>query len=201
GVLLLCTALMAADQPERGFKTLFDGKSLKGWEGDSRLWSVVEGTIRGTTEGVDLKQNTFLVYKPKTFGDFILRAQVKLRNGNSGIQVRSEALPEHVVKGLQADMAENAWWGSVYDEKGTRGVMVNGWKGKAEKVVKADDWNDVEVRCQGEDVRVTVNGMVTAELKDASKTEGILALQLHRGPPMEVRFRNIRIQELKGEKR
>ncbi len=75
--------------------------------------------------------------------------------------------------------------------------MVNGWKGKAETVVKPSDWNDIEIYCKGENIRITLNGMVTAELKDSAKMEGVLALQLHMGPPMEVQFRNIRIKELK----
>ena len=127
----------------------------------------------------------------------MLRTQVKLRNHNSGIQFRSEALPNWVVRGLQADMAEGNWWGSIYDEKGTRGTIVNGWKGKAEKVLRAGDWNDYEVLCDGDLIRLTVNGLVTAELHDpASPRTGIIALQLHKGTPMQVEFRNIRIREL-----
>jgi hypothetical protein len=197
GLLLVCCGALAQAPDESGFRPLFDGKSLQGWDGDPRLWKAESGTIAGTTEGVDLKQNTFLIYKTKTFANFILRAQVKLKGGNSGIQFRSEALPEWVVKGYQADMAEGNWWGSIYDEKGTRGVMVNGWKGKAEKVVRSGDWNDVEISAQGDQIQVKVNGLVTAELKDSAKLDGVIALQLHRGPPMNVGFRNIRIRELK----
>jgi hypothetical protein len=187
----------AAAAEEAGFRPLFDGKTLDGWDGDPRLWSVRDGAIVGSTEGVDLKHNSFLIYRKQEFGDFILRAQVKLRNHNSGIQFRSEALPDWVVRGYQADMAEGNWWGSIYDERGTRGVMVNGWKGKAEKVVRPGDWNDVEVRCEGDRIQVQVNGLVTAELRDSARLKGIIALQLHQGPPMQVSFRNLRIKELK----
>jgi hypothetical protein len=198
--ILMCFVLMFAPlltADEGGFRPLFDGKTLKGWDGDPRLWSVKDGAIVGSTEGVKIDHNTFLIYREKQFGNFVFRAQVKLRNHNSGIQFRSEALPDWVCKGYQADMAEGNWWGGVYEEKGKRGVMVNGWKGKAEKVVKPADWNDIEIYCQGEDIRITLNGLVTAELKDSEKLEGIIAFQLHVGPPMEVQFRNIRIKELK----
>lgn len=188
--------VQAADA-EKGFKPIFDGKTLKGWDGDPRLWSVKDGELIGSSEGNKLTGNTFLIYRDAQFSDFILRAKVKLRNHNSGIQFRSEELPNWVVKGYQADMAQGAWWGSVYEEKGTRGVMVNGWKGKAETVVKATDWNDVEIYCKGEQIRITINGLVTAELKDSVKLDGIVALQLHAGPPMEVRFKDIRVQVLK----
>jgi hypothetical protein len=195
--LLIATLLLStAAAQEPGFQPLFDGKTLNGWDGDPRLWKVETGTILGSTEGVTLDKNTFLIYRKQEFGDFILRAQVNLRNGNSGIQFRSEAMPEWVVRGYQADMAENNWWGSIYDEKGTRGVMVNGWKGKAEKVVRPDGWNDVEIECRGDQIRVKVNDLVTAELKDSASLKGVIALQLHRGPPMEARFRNIRIREI-----
>ncbi|HWR52823.1 MAG TPA: DUF1080 domain-containing protein [Bryobacteraceae bacterium] len=194
-VFAMCSVMLAAG--DDGFQPLFDGKSLKGWEGDPRLWKVSDGIIVGSTEGVELKANSFLIYTARPFRDFILRADVKLRNHNSGIQFRSEALPNWVVKGYQADMAEGNWWGSIYEERGTRGVMVNGWKGKAETVVRPGEWNSVEVYCQGDLIRVTVNGLVTAELHDSAKLEGVIALQVHQGPPMEVRFRNIRIKELK----
>jgi hypothetical protein len=185
----------AAQEP--GFHPLFDGKTLQGWSGDSRLWKVEDGLLAGTTEGVPpIDKNTFLIHKSREFGDFILRFDVKLRNGNSGVQFRSEELPDFVVKGLQADMAENNWWGSIYDERGTRGVMVNGWKGKAETVVKPNDWNEVELSAKGDHIQIRVNGLLTADLHDSVKLKGILALQLHRGPPMRVWFRNIRIKPL-----
>jgi hypothetical protein len=193
-LVMMLVPMLAAD--EAGFRPLFDGRTLKGWDGDPRLWSVKDGAIVGSTDGVTIENNTFLIYKEKQFGDFIFRAQVKLRNHNSGIQFRSEALPDWGCRGYQADMAEGNWWGGIYEEKGTRGVMVNGWKGKAEKVVKPADWNDIEIYCKGEEIRITLNGLVTAELRDSVKLKGVLAFQLHKGPAMEARFRNIRIKEL-----
>ena len=196
GFLLPAALLASAAFGAPGFTPLFNGKNLNGWDGDPRLWKVMDGAIVGSTEGVTIETNTFLITR-KSYKDFILRAQVKLRNGNSGIQFRSEALPNWVVRGYQADAAENNWWGSIYDERGKRGVLVNGWKGKAEKIVKADDWNDYEIHCQGDRIQLKLNGQVTAEFQDSERLEGIIALQLHRGPPMEVRFRNLEIKELK----
>lgn len=191
----ICTVFAGVVLAQDGFEPLFDGKSLDGWEGDPRLWRVENGELTGSTDGVKITQNTFLIYRKAEFGNFVLRAEVKLRNGNSGIQFRSTALENFVVQGYQADMAHNNWWGSIYDEKGKRGVMVNGWKGKAQHVVHSG-WNDVSIHCQGDLIRVTVNGMVTAELQDDAKLSGVIALQLHTGPEMEVRFRNIRIKTL-----
>lgn len=195
-LFLAMAVLPVAAATEPGFKPLFNGKNLKGWEGDPRLWSVRNGVIVGSTEGVEIQDNTFLITKEK-YQDFDLRFEIKLRNHNSGVQFRSEVLPNFVVKGLQADAAEGNWWGSIYDEKGKRGVIVNGWKGKAEKVVKANDWNDYQIYAKGGDIRITVNGLVTSELHGEEPKAGVIALQLHKGPSMMAEFRNIRIQKLK----
>jgi hypothetical protein len=195
-VLLCVTATFAKD----GFKPLFNGKNLDGWDGDPRLWKVQDKMIVGSTEGNPLEYNSFLVTK-KTYANFILRAQAKLRNHNSGIQFRSELVPDlrWAVRGYQADMAENNYWGCIYEERGKRGVMVNGWKDKAEKVVKLKDWNDLELLCDGDHINLKVNGLETADLHDSAKLDGIIALQLHKGPPMEVYFRNIEIKVLKAK--
>jgi len=191
-LLLAASAALAAD----GFQPLFNGKNLEGWDGDPRLWSVRDGIIVGSTEGVTLEQNSFLITR-KAFGDFVLRLDMKLRNHNSGVQFRSEALPGWVVRGLQVDAAENNYWGCIYDEKGKRGIIVNSWKEKGEKAVKLKDWNQFEIRCQGDHIVVKLNGVVTADLRDTARMDGVVALQLHRGPAMEAYFRNIQIQALK----
>jgi hypothetical protein len=195
GASLSGQMLMMGEASE-GFVSLFDGQSLGQWEGDPRLWKVDGGVITGSTEGTPLKANSFLIYKGDRFRDFELRLDMRLRNHNSGIQFRSEEEPGWVVKGLQADAAEGAWWGSIYDEKGKRGVIVNGWKGKGERAVKPGDWNEYSILCKGGDVRLTLNGAVTAELSGETPKDGVIALQLHAGPPMKVEFRNIRIKKL-----
>jgi len=192
---LLVIALAGAGFAQEGFVPLFNGRNLDGWDGDPRLWSVRDGMIVGHTEGVALSDNSFLISR-ESYGNFILRVEMKLRNHNSGIQFRSERLPNWVVRGYQADAAEDNYWGNIYDEKG-RGTLVDGWKGKGEKAVRLKDWNDYEILCDGDHIRLTLNGTVTADVHDSARLEGILAFQLHRGPPMEVYFRNVRIKVLK----
>lgn len=202
--LLLLAAATAAfgqlDKAEKkdGFKPILK-KSLKGWKGDNRLWKVEQGAVVGSTDGVKITKNTFLISE-REYGNFVLRTQFKLRNHNSGIQFRSTELPEFVVQGLQADIAFDNWTGSIYDEKGTRGVIVNGWKGKGEKVYKKGEWNDMELSAIGENIQIKINGTVTSELKDTSKASGVLAFQLHAGPDMKAEFRNIRLKEIKATK-
>jgi len=192
--LLLLLAFSAAAFAQEGFKPLFNGHDLSGWDGDPRLWSVKDGMIVGHTAGVEMTDNSFLITK-QPYANFILRAEVKLRNLNSGIQFRSERVHDWVVRGYQADAGEDNYWGNIYEEKG-RGTLVDGWKGKGEKAVKLKGWNDYEILCDGDHIRLTLNGVVTADMHDSNRREGIIALQLHRGPPMEVYFRNIRIKVL-----
>jgi hypothetical protein len=194
---LLCMLALGAASfgAEKGFRPLFDGKTLNGWDGDPRLWKVQDGVIVGSTEGVTLNGNSFLISK-QSYRDFILKLDVKLRNHNSGVQFRSEALPNWVVAGYQADMAEDNYWGSIYEERGKRGILANGWE-KARTVLKPHDWNEYEILCQGDHLQVKLNGVVTADIHDSARSEGIIALQLHRGPAMEAYFRNIRIKVLK----
>jgi len=191
-LLLLCSLWAFA---EEGFRPLFNGRNLDGWDGDPRLWSVRNGAIVGSTERATLLQNSFLISK-RPFANFILRVECKLRNHNSGIQFRSEALADWVVRGYQADMAEDNYWGNIYDERGTRGTMVDGWP-KAKSVVHLKDWNEYEISCDGDHIQLKLNDVQTADLHDSVRKSGIIALQLHSGPPMEAYFRNIRIRELK----
>jgi len=189
--VIFCAAAFAQD----GFKPLFNGKNLDGWDGDPRLWSVQDGMIVGHTAGVAMTDNSFLISK-QSYANFVLRVEMKLRNHNSGIQFRSERLPNWVVRGYQADAAQDNYWGNIYEKKG-RGTLVDGWKGKGEKAARLDGWNVYEILCDGDHIRLTLNGTVTADLHDSARLNGIIAFQLHRGPPMEVYFRDVRIKILK----
>ena len=191
----LLTAVLISLAGAADWTPLFDGKTLDGWSGDSRLWSVHDGVITGSTEGAKIPHNEFLITK-KEYGNFILHAEMKLRNHNSGIQFRSEALPDYVVTGYQADAGESNYWGNIYEEKGTRNTMVDGWAAGGKDVVHLKDWNTYEIRCEGDHITVTLNGKVTADIHDSARLRGVIALQLHAGPPMEAYFRNIRIKEL-----
>jgi hypothetical protein len=192
-LIALLTSLAAF--AEDGFRPLFNGTNLDGWDGDPRFWSVRDGMIVGSTENAKLPHNEFLITK-QTYGNFVLRAECKLRNHNSGIQFRSEALPEWVCRGYQADMGENNYWGNIYEEKGTRNTMMDGWV-TAKTIVHLKDWNEYEISCNGDHIELKLNGVKTADLHDSLRLSGIIALQLHAGPPMEAYFRNIRIHELK----
>ena len=119
--LLFFSVSSRASQDEEGFVPLFNGRDLTGWIGDPRLWKVENGVIVGSTEEVQIKRNSFLS-TTRSFSDFTLRVSVKLIRGNSGIQFRSEQHPDYAVKGYQADIADEKYFGMLYDE-GKRGMM------------------------------------------------------------------------------
>ena len=107
---------------EAGFKPIFDGKTLDGWEGDPVYWSVKEGAITGEiTPETLLKANTFLIYQGGQPGDFELKAEFKIsESGNSGINYRSEMVEDvpFALKGYQADIdGRNNYTGQNYEER------------------------------------------------------------------------------------
>ena len=128
-----------ATQPETddGFRSIFDGKTLDGWDGDKKRWTVVDGAITGSNTADDpLKSNTFLIWDEKV-SDFELQLKIKIVGGNTGIQYRSQRLPDdgYVIGGYQADFdAAGKWIGILYDEKG-RGILAK----RGQKVTIGDD--------------------------------------------------------------
>jgi len=210
--LALVCAAAAADinqltpqEKKEGYTLLFNGKNLDGWEGDPSLWSVDHGAIVGSSDGRPFKVNTFLIYKKRKFSDFILKASIKLRNHNSGIQFRSEQLPGPgwMVRGLQADASDagdKSAWGNYYEERGRSRTMMKtpdeGWL-KAKSVLRKQDWNTYEILAEGEHIRLTFNGVVTVDTEEKQSRDGIIALQLHAGEPMRVEFRDMKIKALR----
>ncbi|WP_114748664.1 3-keto-disaccharide hydrolase [Pleomorphovibrio marinus] len=105
-----------------GFTSMFDGRSLDGWDGDPAYWRVEEETLIGEiTEGVDLPHNTFLIWQKSQPGDFEMKGEFKIsESGNSGIQYRSEKLEDipYALKGYQADMdGKHNYTGQNYEER------------------------------------------------------------------------------------
>jgi hypothetical protein len=115
-----------------GFRSIFDGRTLEGWDGDSTFWRVENGTIVGeSTAEKPVAQNTFLIWRGGQPGDFDLKLEFRISGGNSGVQYRSQQLPEGgadkigkwVLKGYQADIDyANQYTGMLYEERG-RGFL------------------------------------------------------------------------------
>ncbi|RLS71945.1 MAG: DUF1080 domain-containing protein [Planctomycetota bacterium] len=198
---------------------LFDGKSLQGWSGLTANWSVQDGAITGENKAdAPIGQNTFLVYD-KPVKDFELTLEFRIMGGNSGIQYRSKIFDKDkfVVGGYQADIdANKRYMGINYEERG-RGILAErgeivavdaqgkksrvGSAGDADALlsqIKWEDWNRYKIVAKGTVLQHYINDQLMSEVQDseASKaaTEGVLALQLHAGPPMKVQFKNIMLK-------
>ena len=212
----------AGAEDEPGFKAIFDGESLDGWRGEEGRWEVVDGVIVGeTTPEKPLPHNTFLVWEQGTVDDFELRLQFRITGtdrANSGIQFRGTEREDGHVIGYQADIDRAGQWvGALYDEATGRGLLagrghesVVTQDGKIEtkqvkdpqtlfeNAIDINDWNEYSITARGNTITLKINGKVTARVTDNDPNgldrSGLLALQLHSGPPMKIEFRNIRLK-------
>jgi type 1 glutamine amidotransferase len=213
-LLLSSGAVPAALADDAGFKPIFNGQNLDGWDGNPKFWSVKDGMIVGqTTKENPTQGNTFLIWRQGPVDDFELKLNYRIVGGNSGIQYRSRELDPWVVGGYQGDFeAGDMFSGILYEERG-RGILANrgqkvtiGEDGKKQETqvsdskelqanVKKEDWNQYEIIAHGNHLIHKINGKVTAEVidnqSDKRAMSGILALQLHAGPPMTVQFKDI----------
>jgi hypothetical protein len=208
-----------------GFQSIFDGKTLANWDGNPKFWSVTDGAITGKTSKENPTDgNTFIIYRGAQPSNFELRLQFRIVGGNSGVQYRSKEVNKWVVGGYQADFdGAGGWTGTLYEERG-RGVLakrgnkiVIDGAGKKSRVgattseenilaaIKKEDWNDYTIIANGNHLVQIVNGNVTIDVTDnqvsKAATQGLLALQLHAGPPMTVQFKNIRIRNLPAKQK
>jgi putative heme-binding domain-containing protein len=201
-----------------GFRPLFNGQDLTGWDGNPALWTVEDGCITGKTQGPEtLAYNQFLIWRGGRVKNFELRAKVKQTGNNTGIQYRSKELPENgpwSVGGYQCDIhpatPNNAM---VYEERG-RGIMTqNGqtvivdpkgvrWQVAEHPPVKVDisEWHEYTIIAQGNRLIHKVDGEITIDLTDHEASlrslEGLLAFQIHRGPAMTVQIKDVVIRDL-----
>jgi len=221
GLVLAVGVAAARGQDEDGFKSIFDGKTMEGWDGLKDYWSVEDGALTGQfTAENNLPNNTFLIWRGGKVGDFHLKLKFRMQEGNSGIQYRSQEFDNFVVGGYQADMDFGKQWiGILYDERG-RGILATQMQKvtiapEGEKVVEAlpgdkqafldgyqpTEWNTYEVIAKGNRLQHVINGVTTVEVvddqKDAADAEGILAFQLHTGPPMKVQYKDVKLKVLK----
>jgi hypothetical protein len=176
-----------------GFTSIFDGVSMKDWDGDPAFWSVVNGVLTGKSSTENpVKQNTFVIWRGGTPTDFELKVEYKISSTNSGIQFRSVQLPagpdigKWVMKGYQADIdAENQFTGQIYEERGRgflamRGqatLIADGARPKVignlqqtpdelKALIKTGDWNQVHLIARGSTIVQVLNGAVTSMIVD-----------------------------------
>ena len=204
---LLALSALAA---ENGVVSLFDGKTLDGWvqRNGTATYRVEDGTIVGkTSEG---SPNSFLC-TTKDYDDFDLQFEVMVDDRlNSGVQFRSQSkqdVNQGRVHGPQVEIATDGTAGLVYGES-----LDTGWLSEkrvdpqADRAFKKGQWNQYRVRAEGKSIKTWVNGVAVTDLVDdkTGMSSGFIGLQVHgigkETGPYEVRWRNIRLQELPGEK-
>lgn len=208
----------SVSSPPEGFQAIFNGKDLTNWEGNAAYWSVKDGCFTGVTDG-SLKYNRFIIWRGGTVKNFELRVQVKVTaGGNSGLNYRSQHRPdlgEEVVTGYQCDVVANTpeYNGMLYEEKGRRILAHTGERVVIDvegqpwvldkmpvKVFKADEWHDYRVLVEGNHHQHWIDEHPTADVIDLDEKnramEGVLAVQVHVGPAMQIQYRNIFLKQL-----
>jgi len=217
----------ALEGEEEGFETIFDGKTLNGWEGDPKYWRVEAGDMVGeiTPETV-VKSNTFIIWRGDSPGNFELKVDVRITAaGNSGINYRSVVVPDKVtptnrfaMRGYQCDIdGAGRYTGNNYEEKGRLFLGVRGQVtrvtgkrkpivlssfGDSEELAKVvrDAWNAVHIIARENVLMHHVNGRLMSVVIDddgaGRMMSGLIGVQVHVGPPMQVRYRNWRLKSL-----
>jgi hypothetical protein len=217
-VLLLAATVAVMYGVDKGGHSLFNGRDLTGWDGNPACWSVENGVIVGRTTVPDqLPYNQFLIWRGGQVGDFELTAVIRESGNNSGIQYRSSEFNDvgrWSVGGYQLDihpLQPNN--GQLYEERGRRLLGRNGhsvvidpagkkWLvGSAEPLpTEVGEWNEYKIIARGNHVIHLINGRKVFELRDYEADKralnGLLAIQLHRGPPMTVEIKQIILKEL-----
>jgi hypothetical protein len=208
-------------KPPDGFTAIFNGRDLKGWEGSPKYWKVEDGCLTGTADGT-LKFNRFITWRSGTVKNFELRVQVKVSpKGNSGLQYRGTERPdlgESVVTGYQCDVVPTRadYDGMLYEERGRRILAHTGERviidtqGQPWRVgelplreFKPDQWHEYRVIVEGNHHRHWIDGRPTVDVIDLDpkgrKLEGVLAVQVHVGPPMKIQYRDFFLKQLSDD--
>ena len=185
--------------------SLFDGRTLDGWEGDLKWWRVQDGLLTGGSTTDKIPRNFFLA-TTRSFQNFDLRLKIKLTGDpktgmiNSGVQIRSLRVPNNTeMSGYQVD-AGAGYWGTLYDEsRRNKGIAVSANAAAVLAAVKPDDWNDYRILTEGPRIRSWINGVAAldyTETDPAIALDGHIAIQIHSGGIALVQVKDIVIEEL-----
>ena len=208
-LLFLTLGICGAEKREDGFVSLFDGKTLSGWEGKKEFFRVEKGAIVAGFLDKKVPNNEFLVSKTE-YADFDLRFDAKLvgKGNNAGVQFRSQRIPNHhEMIGYQCDIgswSKGTIWGFLYDESRRRKMLAQAPQEKVNSWVNPKgQWNSLRVLARGPVIKIWLNGKQTVDFTEAEKDiplDGRLGLQIHSGPALECHYRKIRIKTFKKQK-
>lgn len=183
---------------------LFDGRSFKGWEGDTvKTWRIQDGALVGGSLTEKVPHNEFIA-TTKPYRNFILRVKFRLLGSdgfiNTGVQFHSQRIPNppYEMTGYQADLGDG-FWASLYDESRRDKILVRGDTNIVKQVLKKGDWNEYEVRAENGRIQIRLNGKQTVDYKEPDAgipQSGLIAFQIHGGGKAEVWYKDIKITEL-----
>ncbi|MEY3492157.1 MAG: hypothetical protein RL309_1285, partial [Verrucomicrobiota bacterium] len=182
--------------------SLFDGKTLAGWEGDATWWRVEAGEIRGGSLTTKVPKNFFLATE-KSYQNFDLRVKLRLTGTgfvNSGIQMRSVRVPNSSeMSGYQVDYGKG-WYGKIYDESRRNKVIAQSKDAAAVlAAVKEGEWNEYRILAEGNRIRSWVNGVPALDYLETEPNiaaDGKIGIQIHSGGMAEIQAKDITIEEL-----
>lgn len=191
----------AANPDNTPGESLFDGKTFRGWEGDTaNFFRIEEGAIVGGSLEKDIPHNAFLCTR-QTYDNFVLTLQFKLlgQHTNAGIQFRSVRIPNHhEMVGYQADLGKG-YWGCLYDESRRKEVLTGPDSATVANALKKEAWNTYEIRAEDKHIQLFINGVQTVDYTEPLDTipqSGLIGLQIHSGGPGEAWYKDILIREL-----
>jgi hypothetical protein len=193
-----------APPPPGRSTSLFDGRTLAGWEGNPSVWRVENGALTGGTANVAQPRNEFLA-STREFSDFVLRFQIKLTGTegfvNSGMQIRSQRQPgTSEMVGYQCDYGDPDWWGGIYDESRRNKVLAASNMAVLGPAIHRGDWNDYVIRAEERRITTWINNVMGVDYREtdaAIPLIGKLGIQLHSGGKAVVQVKNVTIEELK----
>ena len=192
-LIIICSLVLFGVKAQK--KKIFNGKNLDGWKvHGTEIWYVEEGQL--VCESGPEEKYGYLSTQ-NYYNDFILTLKFKQdSDGNSGVFIRS-TIERTKISGWQVEVAppkKNT--GGIYESYG-RGWLIKPDPIK-DSVLKIGKWNKMKIKVQGNSVTTWLNGVKMIELKDEKigKGKGAIALQIHDGGGIKVRWKNIRINEL-----
>lgn len=223
-ILLTISNSVTAQKKESKFISIFNGKDLAGWKGDSAYWRVENGVLIGeVTPSTLLKRNSFIIYQKRMPDNFELKVEYRVSaKGNSGINYRSVVVEGEpfALKGYQADIdGEDNWSGQNYEERGREFLALRGQKvvieandkiritdtlgtkSDLQKFIRKEDWNEYHLIINGNRMQHFINGVLMSDVTDQDTIHqtftGYLGVQVHVGPPMKIEYRNFRVKQIK----
>ncbi|MBL9179866.1 MAG: DUF1080 domain-containing protein [Verrucomicrobiaceae bacterium] len=201
---LLITLLSAAALQAQPV-SIFDGKTLDGWDFDPKMWRVEDGIITGGSTTEKIKKNDFISTK-KSFHNFELKLKIKCSGDpktgmiNSGIQIRS-VREGTAMSGYQVDCGAG-WFGKIYDEhRRNKPIWVPTPEQQAalDKAVDVFGWNEYRIRAEGPRIQTWINGVLCIDYTEQDKNialDGHIAPQVHSGGVCLVQVKDVTIEEL-----